>query len=256
MHNGVVGSAKDGYKFVKTQSLSWPKGTNLRGGLQAASDALAVAMDSIDLNADDKTASGLPSLNDQFNWGEGSSEWDAEEARGLRDARAGQRVTDRDYKDDVLRGVMDKHTGFPDLPDCPTEGLWGSYRKGYEPGQKAGNCKDTSIQQHVLKQRSTLVPSVSNWNKLWKQDIKALKRKASYAALTKDLWKHSAPSASMAYYLPSEADGSLKAFYERPQGESSVSNLAHINSISPGENTEYYNSDFKRVSRTPSSRLS
>lgn len=102
------------------------------------------------------------------------------------------------------------------------------------------------MQQHVLKQREAAVPNVANWNKLWKEDIKALRRKASYAELTKDLWKHSAPSASMAYYLPSQADGSLQAFYERPQGESSSENLAHINGITPGADTEYYNSDFTR----------
>jgi hypothetical protein len=63
-------------------------------------------------------------------------------------------VSDEDYKRDVLRGVLKKHRGFPDLPDCPTEGLWGSYRAGYAPGQKqgAGNCQDYSL-------RSTGVPA-------------------------------------------------------------------------------------------------
>lgn len=44
-------------------------------------------------------------------------------------------VSDVDYKRDLQRGVLKEHSGFPELPQCPTEGLWGGYRKGYMPGQ-------------------------------------------------------------------------------------------------------------------------
>lgn len=197
MQNGVVGNAQDGYKYVKTQSLAWPKGTTLRGGLQAASDALQVkippsptlstmglapncfllqeekmsapgkvrtwnrsapfpaimespvssdvlcsvsslpsllqaAMDSIDLGSlDTQTSTGMPTLDD---WG---GDWGIDEKQGIQDALGGKEVTDRDYKDDVLRGVLDKHTGFPDLPDCPTEvRALARQAQGQPPGER------------------------------------------------------------------------------------------------------------------------
>jgi hypothetical protein len=148
----------------------------------------------------------------------------------------------QDYKDDVLRGVLKKHRGFPDLPPCPTEGLWGSYRAGYEPGQPGVNCRDTAIQAHVMAQRQTSL-SVDSWNKLWKQDLKSLKRKREYAELTKGLWDNVDKSANMAYYVPSDASGSMKAFYERPQGEDERQNFAHANGLTPGVG-EYYDTDF------------
>lgn len=168
-------------------------------------------------------------------------------------------VSDEDYKRDVLRGVLKKHTGFPDLPDCPTEGLWGSYRAGYAPGQKqgAGNCQDYSL-------RSTGVPAgdlapkpgfdVRTWDKMWKEDLKGLKKARSYAKLTKGLWSNTAPDAAMAYYLPNSYKGSLAEYYQEPRGErTATENNAHDNSIVPvpGHKGPYYSSDFTRGEAKP-----
>lgn len=191
----------DGYTYANTQSIPLPGGTTLDKSLEAASEALGAAMDSVDKY---------------------TGEVDEEEKKAMKKRKSNKippeydarRVHDDDYIDDVLRGVTLKHKGFPDLPDCPTEGLWGSYRKGYEPGQRGGNCKDTDVKGHVEIQRRQHSLSLNNWNKLWHEDLSALKRKRSYAKLTKGLWAGVDPSAYMAYYLPSKADGSLKAFYE------------------------------------------
>ena len=168
-------------------------------------------------------------------------------------------VSDEDYKRDVQRGVLKKHRGFPDLPDCPTEGLWGSYRAGYAPGQKqgAGNCQDYSL-------RSTGVPAgdltpklgfdVKTWDNLWKEDLKGLKKARSYAKLTKGLWSNTAPDAAMAYYLPNSYKGSLAEYYQEPRGErTATENNAHDNSIVPvpGHKGPYYSSDFTRGEAKP-----
>ena len=166
-------------------------------------------------------------------------------------------VDDNDYKRDVQRGVLEKHAGFPDLPQCPTEGLWGTYRAGYAPGQAGGNCQDISLSSHGVsadKLRPKLGFNVKTWDNLWKEDLKGLKRRQEYAKLTKGLWAGVAPDAALAYYLPNEYKGSLAAYYESPQGERSVTeNQAHSNSIVPvpGHKDNYYTSDFHSGQAAP-----
>jgi hypothetical protein len=232
---GVAWHRNQGWSFAESKSLPAP--TSFPGTLSGVSAAIKrseVSLDRAAGGADDDST--------------GVAE---EDSGGPWSVPA---VTDEDYKRDVMRGVLEKHAGFPSLPDCPTEGLWGSYRAGYAPGQKlgAGNCQDyslrsTGIPANALKPK--LGFNVKTWDNLWKADLDGLKKARSYAKLTKGLWSKVAPDAAMAYYVPNSYKGSLAEYYEQPRGERTASeDNAHTNSIVPvpRHKGEYYVSDFTR----------
>ena len=238
---GVAWHRNKGWSYATPDSLPAPSA--FPGTLARVSKALKASMDSVEEAADRED-------KDDEHSSKSFSHWTPWTVPG---------VSDEDYKRDVMRGVLKEHTGFPELPDCPTEGLWGSYRAGYAPGQKlgAGNCQDYSL-------RSTGVPAgalapklgfdVKSWDKLWKEDLKGLKKARSYAKLTKGLWSNVAPDAAMAYYLPSSYHGSLAEYYQEPRGErTATENNAHDNSIVPvpGHKGPYYSSDFTRGEAAP-----
>ena len=239
---GVAWHRNKGWSFATPDSFAAPK--NFPGALSKVSAALTSTMDSLE-----SVASGDDASKDAADTNKHSTKiFSAWTPWSVPD------ISDEDYKRDVMRGVLKKHSGFPDLPDCPTEGLWGSYRAGYAPGQKqgAGNCQDYSL-------RSTGVPAgdlapklgfnVKSWDSLWKEDLKGLKKARSYSKLTKGLWSNTAPDAAMAYYMPNSYKGSLAEYYQEPRGErTATENNAHDNSIVPvpGHKGPYYSSDFTR----------
>ena len=258
---GVAWHSDQGWSYVAPQSLPAP--ANFPGTLDKMSAAIKRSENSLaasigvghfvdpQKHADAGRADGVTS---------GESDAGSEAVTpGTSKSRSLPAVTDEDYKRDVLRGVLSKHTGFPDLPDCPTDGLWGGYRAGFAPGQKrgAGNCQDYSL-------RSTGVPAndlqpklgfdVKSWDTLWKQDLKGLQKARSYAKLTKGLWSDVAPDATMAYYMPNSYRGSLAEYYQEPRGEATATqNNAHNNGIVPvpGHKGPYYSSDFTRGEASP-----
>jgi len=248
---GVAWHRNKGWSYATPESLPAPRA--FPGTLARVSKALKASMDSVGEAAD-----GQDGEDADADSGDAAAEHSSKSFKGWTPWTV-PGVSDDDYKRDVMRGVLKKHRGFPELPDCPTEGLWGSYRAGYAPGQKlgAGNCQDYSL-------RSTGVPAgdlapklgfdVKSWDTLWKEDLKGLKKARSYAKLTKGLWSDVAPDAAMAYYLPSTYKGSLAEYYQEPRGErTATENNAHANSIVPvpGHKDPYYSSDFTRGEAAP-----
>ena len=241
---GVSWHRNKGWNFATTESLPAPP--NFPGTLARVSKALKTSMNSVGsaTEGEDDDAKAFRRGPDSES-SKAFSAWRPWSVPG---------VSDEDYKRDVMRGVLEEHTGFPDLPDCPTEGLWGNYRTGYAPGQKlgAGNCQDYSLRTTGVP-ASDLAPklgfNVKTWDSLWKEDLKGLKKARSYAKLTKGLWSDVAPDAAMAYYLPSTYKGSLATYYQEPRGErTATENNAHANSIVPvpSHKGPYYSSDFTR----------
>ena len=152
---GVTWARGKGYSFVASDGLPGSKSEN--DELRAIVDSLADSTHAADLD---------------------QSVEEPEAGFSSREQRLPV-VTDEVYSRYVQRGVLDKHPGFPDLPDCPTEGLWGGYRAGYIPGQK-GNCQDIALQAHGVaahRVKPRLGFDVTSWDKLWKEDLGALKKK-------------------------------------------------------------------------------